>query len=111
MCSIIPSTPDQSYEFLHQSQIDAPVTSGNAAPAKRFNDQSSQRQARTLQRLYHEAGSWAQLASELGLNRGLLWKVAHGQIRHSPKVGRALRRRFWQRLVRWFRAIPTGGAR
>ena len=79
------------------------VTSGDAAIAKRFNDQGSQRQGRTLQRLYHEAGSWQKLASELGLNRGLLWKVAHGQIQHSRKVRKALRRRTWKRLVCWLR--------
>ena len=79
------------------------VTSGNAATGKRFDDQSSHRQARTLQRLYRKLGSWSKLSAELGLNRGLLWKVAHGQIRRSPKVRRALRRRFWQRLVRWLR--------
>ena len=77
------------------------VTSSNGATAKRFDDQSSQRQARTLQRLYRQLGSWSKLSAELGLNRGLLWKVAHGQIRRSPKVRKALRRRLWQRLVRW----------
>jgi len=77
------------------------VTYGNTVTAKRFDDQSSQRQARTLQRLYRAAGSWQKLAAELGLNRGLLWKVAHGQIQHSRKVRRALRRRTWQRLVQW----------
>jgi len=77
------------------------VTYGNTVTAKRFDDQSSQRQARTLQRLYRKAGSWQKLAAELGLNRGLLWKVAHGQIQHSRKVRRALRRRTWQRLVQW----------
>ncbi len=79
------------------------VTSSNAATAKRLDDQSSQRQARTLQRLYRKLGSWSKLSAELGLNRGLLWKVAHGQIRRSPKVRRALRRRFWQRVLRWLR--------
>ena len=80
------------------------VTSGNTVTAKRFSDHSSQqrtRQARMLQRLYREAGSWQKLAAELGLNRGLLWKVAHGQIQHSRKVQRALRRRTWQRLAQW----------
>ncbi len=79
------------------------VTFGDTVTAKRFDEQGSQRQARTLQRLYRAAGSWQKLAAELGLNRGLLWKVAHGQIRHSPKVRKALRRRFRQRVVRWLR--------
>ncbi len=79
------------------------VTSGNTVTEKRFNDQGSERQARTLQRLYRAAGSWSKLAAELDLNRGLLWKVAYGQIRNSPKVRRALRRRTWQRLVGWLR--------
>ncbi len=89
----------------------ASVTSGDAAIAKSFGSQQPTRQARAVLRLYREAGSWSKLAADLDLNRGLLWKVAYGQIRNSPKVRRALRRRTWQRLVRWFRAIPTGGAR
>ncbi len=64
----------------------ASVTSGNAAIAKSSGSQHPTRQARTLQRLYRESGSWAKLAAELDLNRGLLWKVAYGQIRNSPKV-------------------------
>ncbi len=89
----------------------ASVTSGDTAIAKSSGSRHPTRQARTLQRLYRESGSWSKLAAELGLNRGLLWKVAYGRIQHSRKVRRALRRRTWQRLVRWFRAIPTGGTR
>ncbi len=89
----------------------ASVTSGNGEIAKSSGSRHPTRQARTLRRLHQAAGSWLNLAAELGINRGLLWKVAQGQIRNSPKVRRALRRRTWQRLVRWFRAIPTGGAR
>jgi len=99
MYSIIPSTSDQSHEFLLQSRLEAPVTSGNGEIAKSSGSQQPTRQARTLQRLYRAAGSWAKLAAELDLNRGLLWKVAYGQIRNSPKVRRALRRRTWKRLV------------
>ena len=79
----------------------ASVTSGNGAIAKSSGNQQPTRQARTLQRLHHEAGSWSKLAAELNLNRGLLWKVAYGQIRKSHKVGRALRRRTWERMVGW----------
>ena len=81
----------------------ASVTSGDGAIAKSSGSQQPTRQARTLQRLYRESGSWAKLAAELDLNRGLLWKVAYGRIQHSPKVRRALRRRTWNRLVRWLR--------
>ncbi len=81
----------------------ASVTSGNGEIEKRSGSQQPTRQARTLQRLYRESGSWAKLAAELDLNRGLLWKVAQGQIRHSPKVRKALRRRTWKRLVGWLR--------
>ncbi len=96
-----PSRSRLTTQQRHRRCLSGSVTSGNTATAKRFDDQSSQRQARTLQRLYHEAGSWSKLAAELGLNKGLLWKVAHGQIGHSPKVGRALRRRAWKRVVGW----------
>ncbi len=81
----------------------ASVTSGDAATARSSGSQQPTRQARTLQRLYRAAGSWSKLGAELGLNRGLLWKVAYGQIRHSLKVRRALRRRTWHRLVGWLR--------
>ena len=79
----------------------ATVTSGDAAIARSSGSRHPTRQARTLQRLYRESGSWAKLAAELGVNRGLLWKVAHGQIRNSPKVRKALRRRTWERMVGW----------
>ncbi len=79
------------------------VTSGDTAIAKSSGNQQPTRQARTLQRLYRESGSWAKLAAELDLNRGLLWKVAYGQIRNSPKVRKALRRRTWERMVGWLR--------
>jgi len=107
----ISDNPLNDKESIQRPHRVKAVTSGDATIAKSSGNQQHSRQARTLQRLYRAAGSWAQLASELGINRGLLWKVAHGQIQHSRKVGKALRRRFWQRLVRWFRAIPTGGAR
>jgi len=81
----------------------ASVTSGDGAIVKSSGNQQPTRQARTLQRLHQAAGSWSKLAAELDLNRGLLWKVAYGQIRNSPKVRRALRRRTWQRLVGWLR--------
>ena len=81
----------------------ASVTSGDTAIVKSSGNQQPTRQARTLQRLHHESGSWSKLAAELDLNRGLLWKVAYGQIRNSPKVRKALRRRTWQRLVGWLR--------
>ncbi len=81
----------------------ASVTSGNGEIAKSSGSRHPTRQARTLQRLYRESGSWLNLAAELNLNRGLLWKVANDQIRNSPKVRRALRRRTWQRLVGWLR--------
>ena len=87
----------------HRRCLTSSVTSGNAATAKRFDDQGSQRTARAVLRLYREAGSWSKLAAELDVNRGLLWKVAHGQIRRSSKVRNALRRRTWQRLVPWLR--------
>ena len=79
----------------------ASVTSDNAAIEKSSGSQQHTRQARTLERLYRAAGSWSKLAAELGLNRGLLWKVANGQIRKSRKVGKALRRRTWKRMVGW----------
>jgi len=79
----------------------ASVTSGDAAIAKSSGSRHPTRQARTLERLYRESGSWSKLAAELDLNRGLLWKVAQGQIRNSPKVRRALRRRTWERMVGW----------
>ncbi len=99
----IPDNPLNDNASIQRPHRVKAVTSGDTATAKRFNDQGSQRQARTLQRLYHEAGSWLKLASELGLNRGLLWKVAHGQIQNSRKVRKALRRRTWKRLVGWLR--------
>ena len=85
------------------SSLNTSVTSGNAAIEESSGSQQPTRQARAVLRLYHAAGSWQKLASELGLNRGLLWKVAHYQIQDSRKVRKALRRRTWQRLVRWLR--------
>lgn len=111
MYSIIPSTSDQSHEFLLQSRLEAPITSGNGEIEKRSGSQQPTRQARVVLRLYREAGTWSKLASELGVNRGLLWKVAHGRIRYSRKVRKALRLRRWQHLMRWWRVIQTGGVR
>ncbi len=79
------------------------VISGNTAIEKSSDSQQHTRQARAVLRHYRAAGSWTKLAAELDLNRGLLWKVAHGQIQDSRKVRRALRRRTWQRLVGWLR--------
>lgn len=46
--------------------------------------------ARAIQRLHSECGSWPILAAALGVNQGLLWKVAHGKIARSPKVAAAI---------------------
>jgi len=81
----------------------ASVTSGNGEIEKSSDSQQHTRQARAVLRHYRAAGSWSKLAAELDLNRGLLWKVAHGQIRKSPKVGNALRRRTWNPMVSWLR--------
>ena len=81
----------------------ATVTSGDAAIAKSSRSQQPTRQARTVLRHYRAAGSWSKLAAELDLNRGLLWKVAYGQIRNSPKVRKALRRRAFQSGLSWLR--------
>ena len=48
-------------------------------------------EAKYILRLYEELKSWKQVADRFGLNVGLVWKYAHGQIKKS-KVRDAVRK-------------------
>ena len=114
--------------------MDVKTTPVNAPLTGRHEDSVPGRQsdaspeAELLRRLHAQLGSWANVAARLGVNRGLIWMVAHGKV-NSPTVSRRLSRdycRLWEssderfmRLIRqaavpWLRARqrePMSGER
>ena len=76
------------------SNLNPSITDGKIASKKRSRSRSIQqhtRQARAILGLYRQFRTWSSLAASLGVNEGLLWKVAHGKITRSTKVSAALR--------------------
>ncbi len=47
-----------------------------------------------IQNRFSELGSWKAVAEELGLNRGLVYQVAHGQVTSSEKAKKAVMERY-----------------
>ena len=82
------------------SNLSPSITDGKIAMEKTSKRQGSQqhtRQARAILRLYRQFRTWSSLAASLGVNEGLLWKIANGKIRSSPKVSAALKQYRLQR--------------
>ena len=77
--------------------MDVKTTPVNAPLTGRHEDSVPGRQsdaspeAELLIRLHAQLGSWEKVAVRLGVNRGLVWMVAHGKI-VSPTVSRRLNR-------------------
>ena len=47
-----------------------------------------------IQNRFEQLGSWKAVAEELGLNRGLVYQLAHGQVKSSEKAKKAVRVRY-----------------
>ncbi len=46
----------------------------------------TQKEVKVILSLYRRYGSWARVEDELGVNRGLLWRVAKGKQSVTPAI-------------------------
>ena len=68
-----------------------PTRRATAKPRGSLDPARAQKRARGLLMAFHErTGSWAIMEKDLGINRGFLHAVAHGQKRAPPSLLRKL---------------------
>ena len=46
----------------------------------------TRKEVKVILSLYRQLGSWARVEDELGVNRGLLWRVAKGRQSVTPAI-------------------------
>ena len=51
-----------------------------------------------IQNRFNELGSWKAVAEDLGLNRGLVYQLAHGQVKSSATAKKAVMERYGRLL-------------
>ncbi|MDA2931202.1 hypothetical protein MYX84_14870 [Acidobacteria bacterium AH-259-O06] len=76
------------------SNLNPSITGGKIASKKtseRQHIKQPSQEAQAILRLYRQFRTWSSLAASLGVNEGLLWKVAHRKIARSAKVSAALK--------------------